>query len=64
MIGWIREKPIEVSKTKKKAKLKCVVGQCDFIDEDGDPIAEKVKNSHKSRCGLCEQIYSLISPSL
>ena len=29
-------KPIQVTKTKKKVKWKCVVSPCDFIDEDGN----------------------------
>ncbi len=33
-------KPIQVSKTKKKVKWKCIVSPCDFIDEDGNLIEE------------------------
>jgi len=34
------KKPVVKTKTKKKGKWTCVVGPCDFIDEDGNLIED------------------------
>jgi len=35
-----KKKPVVKTKTKKKGKWTCVVGPCDFIDEDGNLIED------------------------
>ena len=38
--GKDKKKPVVKTKTKKKEKWTCVVGPCDFIDEDGNLIED------------------------
>ena len=36
----VKTEPVVETKTKKKGKWTCVVGPCDFIDEDGNLIED------------------------